>query len=254
MRLDLSAALATLAFAFTCTPDWGQSSAIAQFLYPTPVTVSGVTVDSQGSPVQGVRIEHIYLQYQYATSATTDTGGRFRFETKAPAVVFRRDGFESQLVRVPSAQTELLIVLRAAPAMDAIPTRHACSDCVSVGVFCVPKIKGVQIGKMGGSIDAFERTFSVRTASGRWWMIHGAGPSWGGPNPRDHEVWSSITYRERIRTGDGLRVLDSSGTTSDGKVWRHVGVSGESVFYFDLDPDAASIMDRMLDGLCLNLR
>ena len=45
--------------------------------------------------------------------------------------------------------------------------------------------------------------------------------------------------------------MDASGKTLDGKLWRHIGVSGESVFYFDVDADAAAIMDRMLDGLCL---
>jgi hypothetical protein len=80
-------------------------------------------------------------------------------------------------------------------------------------------------------------------------MIHGAGPSWGGPNPRSREVWSSVTYKERTRKGDGIQVIDASGKTADGKAWRHVGLSGESAFYTDLDPDAAAIMDRLLDGL-----
>ena len=168
-------------------------------------------------------------------------------------MVFRKNGFESQFARVPSQQTDLRIVLKTAPATDAIPICRAGSDCVSVttGFFCLPNFKGVQIGNTGGGIDAFERSFTVRTASGRSQMIHGAGPSWGGPNPRSREVWSSITYIERIREGSGIQVMDASGKTSDGKLWRHVGVSGESVFYFDVDTDVAAVMDRILDGLCL---
>ncbi len=82
-------------------------------------------------------------------------------------------------------------------------------------------------------------------------MIHGAGPSWGGPNPRSREVWSSIGYRENIHKGDGIQVMDARGTTSDGKLWRHFGRPGESIFYLHLDIDAAVIMDRALDGVCL---
>jgi hypothetical protein len=187
-------------------------------------------------------------------SAETNAGGRFRFDTLAPAVVFRKDGFESQLARVPSQPTELRIVLKIAPMMEAVPICLADSNCVSVstGIFCLPKVAGIEIGNPGGSIDAFERLFSVHTASGHWQMIHGTGPSWGGATPRYREVWSSITYHESIRKGDRIQAMDATGKTLDGKRWRHIGVAGESVFYFDLDAEAAAIMDRMLDGLCLN--
>lgn len=58
-------------------------------------------------------------------------------------------------------------------------------------------------------------------------------------------------YKERIRRSDGIQAIDASGQTSYGKLWRWVGVAGESVFYFDLDADAAATMDRVLDGLCI---
>ncbi len=35
----------------------------------------------------------------------------------------------------------------------------------------------------------------------------------------------------------------------DGKLWRSVGIDGESVSYSGVDARAAAIMDRMLDGL-----
>jgi hypothetical protein len=256
MRIVLSPTVATLAVVFACTPSWGQSSGIVHLLSATPITVSGITVDSSGKPVQGVRIEHIAVRSQIGIvepSAETDANGGFRFDTIAPAIVFRKNGFDSQFARIPGSQSELRIVLQAAPVKDAIPIRRTASECVSVttGILCLPKVKGVQIGNTGGSIDAFERSFTVRTASGPWQMIHGAGPSWGGPNPRSREAWSSVAYKERIREGDGIQVIDASGRTSDGKVWRSVAVSGESAFYFDLDADAAAIMDRVLDGLCL---
>jgi hypothetical protein len=223
-------------------------------LYPTPVRVSGITVDSSGNPVQGVRIGHLAVRGQVSIespSAETDAMGRFRFDTIGPAVVFRKDGFESQFARVSGGPTELRIVLKPAPAVEAVPVCRAASKCVSVrtGVLCLPKIKGVRTGDANTTLDTFERTFSVRM--GRWQMIHGAGTAWGGPDPRDEDVWSSIAYKERIRDGGGIQVLDASGTTSDGKAWRSVGVAGESVFYFDLDPGAAAKFDQVLDGLCV---
>lgn len=250
MCIGLSPTLATLAVV-ACTSSWGQSSGFVHLLYPDPITVSGTTVDSSGNPVQGVHIEHLAVRTPITImepSVETDANGRFRFDTVAPTTVFRKDGFDSQLVRVSGSQSELRIVLKVAPPRDAIPIRRAASGCVSVGgILCLPKIKGVQIGDIGGSVDAAERSFTV----GRWQMIHGAGPSWGGPNPRSQEVWSSVDYKERIREGDGLQVIDASGRTLDGKRWRSVGVSGESAFYLDLDADKAAIMDRLLDGLCI---
>ncbi len=46
-------------------------------------------------------------------------------------------------------------------------------------------------------------------------------------------------------------ILDAHGKTSDGKLWRSIGQSGESVFYFGQEPRDAALFDRVLDGLCV---
>src|ERR1700751_4009260 len=112
MRIGQYPTLATLAVAVACTPSWGQSSGVVHLLYPAPITVSGTTVDSSGNPLRGVRIEHIAIRTSITVvepSVETDANGRFRFDTVAPSAVFRKDGFESQLVKVPGSQGELRI-------------------------------------------------------------------------------------------------------------------------------------------------
>jgi hypothetical protein len=83
-------------------------------------------------------------------------------------------------------------------------------------------------------------------------MLHGAGPSWGGPEPRSQEVWRSVEFSEIHRTWRGSLIYDARGKTSDGKLWRSVGQSGESIFYFDQNPKDATLFDRVMDGLCIS--
>lgn len=240
-----------LAFGLASIPGWAQSSEVVQLLYSTPITVSGMAVDSAGEPVQGVRVEHLAARTQFnllEPPAETDGSGRFRFDTIAPTAVFRKDGFESQLVKLSRSQNGLRIVLQAAPPMDSLPNRKTTSGCVSVtGIFCFPKIKGVHVGDIGGSIDAIERTFTV----GHSEMTHGTGPSWGGPEPRSSAVWSSVEYSERTHSAGGSRIIDARGKTSDGKLWRSLSVRNESASYYNFDSHSAAIMDRVLDGVVL---
>ncbi len=191
VRKVLPLIAAILAVPVTCARGSGQSYGIIHLLFSKPVTVCGITVDSSGSPVRGVRIAYVAVQGPLALMepfTETNADGRFRFETLGPAIVFRKDGFESQFVRVSSGQIELRIVLKPAPVADVIPICQAGSHCASIGMFCLPRIKGVGIGNKEWDIDASERSFTVRTKFRHWQMIHGAGPSWGGPGPPSRDV------------------------------------------------------------------
>jgi len=81
-------------------------------------------------------------------------------------------------------------------------------------------------------------------------VSHNAAPSWGGPEPRTQEIWDSVEFSETRRETRGYLVLDARGKTSDGKLWRWIGQSGESVFYFGQEQKDAMLFDRVLDGLC----
>jgi hypothetical protein len=216
-----------------------------------PVQVHGVVVDSAGDPIPDVRVDHIALT---ADLAKADASGRFEFEAKGPSVVFRKKGSTSQLVRVSSLAGEMRVVLDRAKEPAPLPDCGKKERCgtAPLGNFCFPKVRGVGAEDTVPTIDTFEQQFSIRS----WFgpdrtMLHGAAPSWGGPGPRTQEVWRSVEFSEIQRAGPGSIILDTRGTTADGKLWRSIGQSGESIFYFDRNRKDAMLFDRVLEGLCV---
>lgn len=223
-----------------------QALTFAQLL-KSPIDVSGTIVDPNGAPLGGVRIGHVE-----GTSVQTDSAGRFHLTTRAPSIVFRRDGFESVLLQLATNNDKIGVRMVPAERTSPLLACEARVSCLSTGRLCFPKVRGVEIGRIGGSIDAFERVFNVHR--GRFQMIHGSGPSWGGPTPRDQDVWSSIEFKESVRDGCGLRVIDARGKTIDGKQWRSVGIPGESAFYFNVQLGQTAEFDNMLDSVCVRVR
>lgn len=228
---------------------WSQP--IAHLLLPSPVEVSGVALDSSGAPLQGVRVEHATTSWPSSEgTVVSDANGRFGLRTSAPAVVLRRDGYESVLLRITTAAQDLRVqFLRA--TNSTFPTCQSRSCAIRFwGGLCLTKVKGVGVRSNGLTLDTSEQVFTAGSAE----MIHGSGTSWGGPEPRDHDVWSSVEYVEQIREGPGFIVLDARGKAPNGKLWRSWGLSGESFLYFDLPPDKASKFDSVLDGACVAVR
>jgi hypothetical protein len=211
--------------------------ALAQL--PTPVQVHGVAVDSAGNPIPDVRVDHIALTEDFAKA---DASGRFKFEARGPSVVFRKSGWTSRLARVSDLASDMRVVLDRASQPDPVPSCGNKKWCgtAPLGNFCFPEVRGVGAGGTVPTIDTFEQQFRIHT----WFgpdrtMLHGAAPSWGGPVPRSQEVWRSVEFSEIQRTWRGSVVYDAHGKTADGKLWRSIGRSGESIFYFDQDPKSA---------------
>jgi hypothetical protein len=224
--------------------------------FPAPVTVSGVATDAAGRPIPGVRVEYLALPDELAAKATpveTDANGRFRFQTLGPAVVFRKEAYETQLVRIAAGQAELHVVMAPAPAPEQLPACAASPSCISAasGRLCLPKVRKVEVGPEEVSGTAMERAFTVQTPYGPRKMTYGAGSGAPGPNPRARDIWSAVEYKERIHESGGVRVTDVHGKTANGRAWRYFGLAGESASYSDLDRDAAALLDRVLDGVCV---
>ena len=243
-----------LLLATTCGVTVAQDSSIAHLLSRTPFSVAGIVVDSTGTPIEGVRIAHSFL-WNLATlrPVTTGKNGQFRLDTFAPAVVFRKEGWVAQRVAITGGKADLRVVLDPAAQPVAMEACVGKSRRYSVfgGIFYLPATKRIRAGHEDSSIDTFGREFTVKTRLGRGRLTHGAGTAWGGPEPRDREVWSSVEYDERVIQAGMVRLLDARGRTADGKLWRHIGGAGESAFYFDTNAEAAVIFDQMLDGMCL---
>ena len=222
-----------------------------RFLSPSPTHCQGLVVDSMGVPIPDVKIDYIAPAFERSTQATSE--GYFEFDTRAPVVVFRKPLWKSQRVRVSSLIGESRIVMESAGEPTPLPICPKKAHCVTTGgIFCLPKTSGVGVGDIPYTIDTVERQFTIASWFGRWRsMTHGTGTAWGGPEPRDQEVWDSVEFFETQRDATGYFVLDSRGKTSDGKLWRSVGRDGESVLYVGQDQEDASLFDRMLDGLCV---
>jgi hypothetical protein len=148
----------------------------------SPAQASGVVVDPAGDPIPGVRIDHTSLT---ETSFLTDAEGRFEFDAQGPAVVFRKSGWKSQLVRMSNVSINARVALvRTNEAAEPLPTCFKNAHCVRTGgSFCLPKLRGISIGEIPFTIDAFERAFTISSWSGRSkTMLHGTGTAWEVPS------------------------------------------------------------------------
>jgi hypothetical protein len=214
-----------------------------------PVHLSGIVMDSNGKPLQHVWINHDSLRER---TVETDGEGRFDFVTQAPALVFRKAGFDASYYRVERDAT-LRLKLGSAQRMLECPES---SDCVSLkgftSAFCLPKLRRIKITKQGNDIDYGQRWFVIHTATGKNGIQHAAGPMWGTGIPFDQDVWSAVEYTETdYQDLDGFLVVDARGKDAKGQCWRVLGHFGETASYRNVSSDDASTLDKVLDGVCL---
>jgi hypothetical protein len=241
-RFALCAALLGVALA--------QSPRERELMLPSAVRLSGVVTDSGGRPLSDVWVLHAGNEVR---NMTTDSQGRFDIRTRAPAVVFRKPGFQSQYLRV-GGDREVAISLAgpAAPMKEC----EAPSKLVSLGggsVFCLPRIPGVHVGEVGVDTDYAYRWFWFRTHPGKVGIEHAEGATWGTGLPFDEDVWSARDYAETAFHGPkGLFIVDARGKSSDGKCWRILGRFSESANYRDVPERYAALLDRVLDGACVD--
>ena len=230
-------------------------------------TIKGMVADVEGQPISGA-----YVDFQGGPAfwgQQTDADGRFQIETSGLFAVVRRVNYRSERIQTDTSRG-VRVTLR--PAGRRIALCSINREC-DLGSFCFPSVGGVSRGNITSDIDYHERTYWVaRTKGGfpgfwqgllwlRPWqgMSHGVGPSYtrGVPNLRD--VVQSAAYDEVGLTLDGdssgienpIGIVDAKGTDVNGKRWRYLGVVAESAQYRDMPADAARLLDRVLDGVCI---
>ena len=217
------------------------------FLLPNKAIVSGTVVDENGKPLAGAQIWHALPSSE---DSVVSEDGMFHFMTQAPAFVVRKPGYQSVYVDVSKYAQALHIVLKA--TQETLPF---CSDpppCLASGErFCFPKIVGVRSGKTAHDIDYIEETYTPQGFRSKTYLGHGVGPLWSLGVPDDRDVWSSVDYSERTYQVENLTVTDARGKTAGGRMWRYLGIFGESAAYYDADQASATLFDRMLDGVCV---
>ena len=219
-------------------------------MLPSPVRLSGVVTDNDGRPLSDVWINHTGVRLE---NVKTDSQGRFDIGTRAPAIVFRKHGFQSKYCRV-SGDRPLAVILTC-PARRA-KACGAFSNCVSLkgfmSWFCLLKVPGVTVSKQGNDIDYGQRLFWVRTQSGRAGIQHAAGPMWGPGLPFDEDVWAARDYAETTYIdSEGFSIIDARGKSIDGKCWRVLGHVFETASYRNVSEHDTRLLDRVLDGACV---
>ena len=230
------------------------------YYLPQAALLLGVVVDGSDAPLSGVSIHDLEEDGYPRAPLEVGTDGRFDVSTKAPVVVFRKPGFESEIVRVSGGQP-LRIVMRN--AVGKMPACTAQTDCASIHRLCLPKLPGFRFGKPGWSIDATPQSISApRFLRNGEELSHMLGGAWTA-RPRPSTVWASVEYSERQKQAGLLFFTDARGKTPAGKLWRRVGIDydeslgpdsdhlGESVSYDGLGPAAAAVFDRLLDAACV---
>lgn len=231
--------LATIAFA--------QRDDFAELMLPSPVQMSGVVVDAQGTPIPGVWVSHLGVR----TGIKSNHDGHFDLKTNTPVVVFRKPGLSSVVVRTVNS-ADLKVTMQTAQTMKTCRSGEHCYSIAGFGGrLCVPAVSGVKATKQGNDIDYGARAYIIETEHGKQGIRHGAGPMWTLGAPSDTNVWSSSEYSEKTYQAGPIDVVDARGKMRDGKVWRYIGMVGESLEYRGVEPGDAVRLDEVLDGVCV---
>ncbi len=200
-----------------------------ELLLPDPLTIQGVVTDPDGIAIPGVRIDHTDDRQH---SHETDPAGQFRLQTAAPALVFRKSGYQSEWVRTQGGP-EMKITLHKLSQSGGLPA------CSTTGRY--ERLEG------WGASFQFLKAPGVKASP----QSHGSGPAWGIGIPLDPDVWRSVSYAEVTFQSANVTVIDARGQFANGNRWRSLGKLGESAGYSDVEPSTAEILDRFLEGACL---
>ena len=236
-----------VSLALLLTPILG-AQAWKEYHLPNPINFKGIVVDQNGQPVPDVRIDHTD---EMRILRRTDAKGAFDFEAIVPAVVFRKEGYQSVFVRTDSSNLRIVMIGSPAAEFPACPA-GAKVDSISGwdAFFAFPKIKGVTASGPAQDIDYGARSYSIGSGKGARAIMHGSGPMWDFGMPPEANVWRSVQYQETTLTKDKISVTSASGQFNDGNRWRYLGRFGESASYSDVEPATADILDKLLDGAC----
>jgi len=85
-------------------------------MLPASVALSGVVTDASGTPLGDVSIDHTGSR---SGILKTDSQGRFEITTRAPAVVFRKSGFQSRYLRLGEVKSVGLSIRLDGPSPEA---------------------------------------------------------------------------------------------------------------------------------------
>ncbi|MGJ5820257.1 carboxypeptidase-like regulatory domain-containing protein [Paludibaculum fermentans] len=227
-----------------------QAQGYSDHLLPQARHIAAKVLDDDGKPVEAARVDHTDIP---GKAIMTDSAGRFVIDTRAPLIVIRKAGFQSEAVHTQDAG-ELAITLHKRGADRSFPTCLKGQSYEGIegwsAAFQFPRISGVVARLQGQDVDYGARSYYIQTKAGRKGIQHGSGPMWSVGLPYSPLVWSSIQYEERSFLLGNSTIIDARGQLSNGQRWRFLGKFGESASYSEVDEAAAKELDKVLDGAC----
>ena len=228
---------------------YAQGQSYRELLLPEVRHIVGVVVDQDGKPVAEAYIGHTDDRRQ---AHKTDADGKFVLDTKAPAVVIRKTGYRSEVVRTKEA-SDVQIRLQKSNAIFHVCTNGGQYQRLEGwgASFQFSKVPGIKASRQGQDIDYGIRSYYIDTKQGPKGIRHGSGPLWSSGEPLDSDVWRSSNYEETTYEIGVYTIIDARGQFPDGTRWRNLGKLGESASYGNVDEETAKILDRFLDGACL---
>jgi hypothetical protein len=212
--------------------------------------ISGTVFDVGGNPVEGASIDHTG---DFRHAYQTDAQGKFELDTRAPALVIRKAGLQSEFIRTQNA-AEIRVTLQKLSQLQFPPCSSAGPPGGSEGrdsSFEFRETAKVKQGRQGQDIDYSTRNYYAQTELGRKWIVHGSGAMWSFGTPVEQDVWRSAIYKEVVYDGAGQRIIDARGIFSNGQRWRTLAKFGETASYSDVDQATATLFDDFLDRACL---
>jgi hypothetical protein len=217
-------------------------------LLPESRHIFGIVVDSSGSPIPDAAVV-----YTGGPRVDTNAEGRFELDTRAPQFIIVKPGYRGALVRTETTDAPRITLQRLKETM-VFPTCPTTAGRVGLkwgnARLLFPKIRGMIAGPEGRGDHCSWRTYSIKPGQGPPVIGHIQGVQMGG-GPSDREIWRSRTYEDIDYTVGDEVVFDIRGEFANGNRWRCLGRFLESACYSDVDPAAAKIFDRFLDGACL---
>lgn len=214
-----------------------------------PIAFSGTVVDENGKPLPNARIDH--TGEIPAVLHQTDAQGTFDFQTIAPSVVFRKEGYQSVFTRTDSGILHIVMRDSTPSEFPNCPVTTAVDSIEARGVFfAFPRISGVAPSAQGHDVDYGVRGYFVGNGKDARGVQHGSGPMWSFGLPLDADVWRSVQYQEATYKKNVFIITAARGQFSDGKRWRYLGMFGETADYSDVEPATAGILDKFMDGAC----
>jgi hypothetical protein len=229
-----------------------QGQPYRDLLLPEVRHIVGVVLDQNGKPVAGAHIRHTDDRRQ---AYETDADGRFVLDTKAPAVVIRKAGYRSEVVRTREASDVKIRLQKYDSIFPICMNGRQYEGLEGWGAsFQFAKMPGITASKQGRDVDYGVKSYHVNTKRKPKGVTHGSGPNWSYGEPLDSDVWRSSKYEETSVKLGAYTIIDARGQSVDGTRWRNLATFGESAFYENVDEETARILDRFLDGACLKPR